>query len=468
MGKNMKVDVAVIGAGTAGLVAVSEIAKVTQNFVLIQDGPMGTTCARVGCMPSKALIQTADDFHRRAFLADKGISGAQGLRVDGAAVMRHVRTMRDHFAGGMVEKTTRYGERLLQGHARFVDIAKLDVEGTRIEAKTIIIANGSRPRMKPEWAALGERVLTSDELFEIEELPKSLAVIGMGVIGTEMGQALARLGVEVVGVARSGRIAGLSDARITKAAAEALEQDLELWSGHAADIRAQGDRLVVTAGANEKCVDAALVSTGRVPNIDNLGLETLGIAMDESGIPVHDPDTLQVGNLPLFIAGDTSGREPILHEAWDDGRVAGYNATRANRAGFKRRACLHITFSEPNIVMAGRHFKELEPSSFVAGRCVFQDQGRAMIRNQNRGLLHVYVDAGNGRLLGAEMCAPDGEHVGHLLAWAIQQGMSVFDALKMPFYHPVIEEGLRDALKHAASRVKAKPDFPEMAFCEKQ
>lgn len=468
MTKNISVDVAVIGAGTAGLVAVSQVMQKTQDFVLIQDGPMGTTCARVGCMPSKALIQAAEDFHRRAFFKRKGILGAESLRVDGAAVMLRVRELRDHFAGGMVDKTTRYGERLLQGHARFVDINRLDVDGTAVEAKAIIIANGSRPAMKPEWAALGKRVMTSDELFEIEELPERLAVIGMGVIGVEVGQAMARLGVEVVGIARSGRIAGLSDPRVTAAAADALGQDLELWSGHAAELAVRGDRLVVSAGPNEKEVDAALVSTGRVPNVDNLGLETLGIVLDKHGIPLHDPHTLQIGDLPLFIAGDTNGREPILHEAWDDGRVAGYNAVREHPAAFIRRTPLHITFSEPNIVIAGRRFRDLEPGSFVTGSCRFNDQGRAIIRNQDKGLLHLYADAKSGRLLGAEMCAPDGEHLGHLLSWAMQQGMCVFDALKMPFYHPVIEEGLRDALKHASSRVREKPHFPEMAFVEKK
>lgn len=464
MAADISVDVAVIGAGTAGLVAVSEIMKVTHSFVLIQDGPMGTTCARVGCMPSKALIQTAADFHRRGVLEKKGILGAEGLRLDGAAVMRHVRNLRDHFTNGMVEKTTRYGERLIQGHARFVGIGRLEVAGRCIEAKTIIIANGSRPALRPEWAALGGRVLTSDTLFEIETLPKSLAVLGMGVIGVEIGQAMAHLGVRVVGSARSGRIAGLSDPAVTKAAAEALEQDLELWSGHAADLAAEGGRLVVSAGPNRREVEAALVSSGRVPNIDNLGLEKLGIPLDERGMPHYDPATLQVERLPLFIAGDTNGREPILHEAWDDGRVAGYNAVRAEPARFKRRAGLHITFSEPNIVTAGTRFKDLEPGAFVTGRCDFAD-GRALIRDQDRGLLHLYADGETGRLLGAEMCAPDGEHLGHLLAWAIQRDMSVFDALKMPFYHPVIEEGLRDALKHAAARVRKKPHFPEMAFC---
>jgi dihydrolipoamide dehydrogenase len=458
------VDVAVIGAGTAGLVAVSEVLKATRSFVLIQDGPMGTTCARVGCMPSKALIQTAEDYHRRLFLAARGILGAEALRVDDAAVMRHVRALRDHFTGGMIEKTIRHRERLMHGHARFVDVCRLDVDGRSIEAKSIIIANGSRPFMKESWKDLGGRVFTTDTLFEIETLPRSLAVIGMGVIGAELGQALARLGVEVVGIARSGRIAGLSDPAITNAASEALQQDLELWSGHPAEIAAQGDDLIVTAGPNKKCVEAALVSAGRVPNIDTLGLDRLGIPLDERGMPYYNPETLQIADLPLFIAGDTNGREPILHEAWDDGRVAGYNATRDTPACFKRRASLHITFSDPNIVSVGHHFNQLEPESFVVGRCDFSNQGRAIIRDQNRGLLHIYAEATTGRLLGAEMCAPAGEHLGHLLAWAIQQDMTVFDVLKMPFYHPVIEEGLRDALKHAASRVHEKPHFPEMDF----
>jgi dihydrolipoamide dehydrogenase len=224
----LDVDVAVIGAGTAGLVALREIRKVTDRFVLIQHGPMGTTCARVGCMPSKVLIQTAEDFHRRAFLDAKGIRGGELLRVDGANVMRHVRALRNRFTDGMIEKTLQYGDKLIRGRARFVNANRLDVEGRIIEANRIIIATGSRPAVPDKWKMFGSRVLTSDTIFELQTLPESLAVIGMGVIGVELGQAMARLGVEVVGVARSGRIAALSDPAVTESAVKAFSREFDL------------------------------------------------------------------------------------------------------------------------------------------------------------------------------------------------------------------------------------------------
>ena len=462
----LNVDVAVIGAGTAGLVALREIQKKTDRFVLIQDGPMGTTCARVGCMPSKVLIQTAEDFHRRAFLASKGICGGEALCVDGVGVMRHVRRLRDRFTDGMVEKTLRYGDRLIRGRARFLDVHRLEVDGRIIEANRIIIATGSRPTVPEAWKAFGDRLLTSDTLFELETLPASLAVIGMGVIGVELGQAMARLGVDVVGVARSGRIAGLSDPAVTESAIEAFSREFDLWSGYPAEVSADGNSFTVAAGPHKKNVDAVLVSIGRTPNVDTLGLERLGIALDGRGVPEYNPDTLQVGTLPIFIAGDANARDPILHEAWDDGRVAGYNAVHDQAACFKRRTPLKITFSDVNIVMAGQSFAQLKDSHIIIGQCRFGDQGRAVIRDQNVGLMRIYAVPQTGRLLGTVMFVPDGEHLGHLLAWAIQQRLTVFDVLRLPFYHPVIEEGLRTALQALAEQVGDKPHFPEMAFCD--
>jgi len=460
------VDIAVIGAGTAGLVALREIQKRTDRYVLIQDGPLGTTCARVGCMPSKVLIQTAEDFHRRTFLASKGIRGADALRVEGVEVMRHVRRLRDHFTDGMVEKTLRYGDKLIYGRARFLDTHRLEADGHIIEARRIIIATGSRPMVPAQWKAFGQRLLTSDTIFELETLPKSLAVIGMGVIGVELGQAMARLGVEVVGVARSGRIAGLSDPAVTESAVKAFSREFDLWCGHPAEIAAEGSRFTVTAGPHRKTVEAVLVSVGRIPNVDDLGLERLGIPLNESGIPQYNPDTLQVGSLPIFIAGDANARDPILHEAWDDGRVAGYNAAHEEPACFKRRTPLNITFCHSNIVVAGQRFDQLKESNTIIGQCRFDQQGRAVILDQNVGLMRIYADPRTGRLLGTEMFAPDGEHLGHLLAWAIQQQLTVFEALRLPFYHPVIEEGLRTALQELAAQVRDKPHFPEMAFCD--
>jgi dihydrolipoamide dehydrogenase len=460
------VDVAVIGAGTAGLVALREIQKVTKNFVLIQDGPYGTTCARVGCMPSKAFIQIAHDYHRRVYFERQGLRGAEQLSVDVPAVMRRVRELRDRFAGGMVKKTDRFGDQLIKGRARFVEPTVLDVDGRIIRAKRVIIATGSRPIVPDAWRSFGDRIWTSDTFFELETLPSSVAVVGLGVIGLELGQAMARLGIDVVGVARSQHLGGITDPEVLASAAEAIGRDMTLWRGQTAEITEAGGSLMVTAGPHHRAVEAVLVAIGRRPNVEDMGLENLGVERDSYGVPRYDPDTLQIGDLPVFIAGDVNTARPILHEAWDDGRVAGYNAVAERPACFKRRTPLHVVFSDPNIVMAGKLFRELDPNTVAISEERFEDQARALIRNDNVGILRLYATPDTGQLLGTEMCAPAGEHLGHLLAWCIQQRLTVHDLLSMPFYHPVIEEGLRAALESLARKIHDRADTPDLAFCD--
>ena len=464
--KEHHVDVAIIGAGTAGLVAIREIQKVTKNFVLIQDGPYGTTCARVGCMPSKAFIQIAHDYHRRAFFAQQGIRGAESLSLDIPAALRRVRELRDRFAGGMVKKTDRFGDKLIKGRARFLEPNVLDVDGRIIRAKSVIIATGSRPIVPDAWQKFGDRIWTSDTFFELETLPSSVAVIGLGVIGLELGQAMARLGIDVVGIARSQHLGGISDPEVLASAGEALSREMTLWRGYPADITEAGGPLTVTAGPHSNNIDAVLVATGRRPNVDDMGLDTLGLPLQENGVPEYDPETLQIGELPVFIAGDVNTARPILHEAWDDGRIAGYNAVRDKPACFVRRTPLHVVFSDPNIVMAGKMYRDLPEDGFVTSEIRFDDQGRALILNENVGILRLYARPDTGELLGAEMFAPAGEHLGHLLAWSIQQRLTVHDLLKMPFYHPVIEEGLRTALEDLARKLHDQSDAPELAFCD--
>lgn len=274
---DLHVRVAIIGAGTAGLVALSEVRKVTHDFVLIDDGPLGTTCARIGCMPSKALIQVANDYHRRHKLARMGIRGADDLSIDTVKVMKHVRDLRDHFSNGMVEKTTALGDQLIRGHARFLEPHVLDVHGTRIIAKNIIIATGSSPVVPGKWKGWGAQIITTDTLFEREALPDSVAVIGLGVIGVEIGQALSRLGVDVVGIDRSNDVAGLSDPEVNACAVETLGSEFPLWRGSVAELSESGGKLIVTAGKKKKEVDAVLVALGRKPRVEQMGFESLAV-----------------------------------------------------------------------------------------------------------------------------------------------------------------------------------------------
>jgi dihydrolipoamide dehydrogenase len=211
-------------------------------------------------------------------------------------------------------------------------------------------------------------------------------------------------------------------------------------------------------------VDMVLVAVGRRPNLDDLGLETLGVTLDEHGLPPFDRTTMRIGDLPVFLAGDANAHAPLLHEAADEGYIAGFNATAADPSCFQRRVPLGIVFAAPDIATVGERHGALAPGSFVVGEVDFTKQGRARMGQRNKGLLRLYADAQSGRLLGAEMCAPSGEHLAHLLALAIGQKLTVLDLLRMPFYHPVIEEGLRTALR-AASR-HFDTDASDLSACE--
>jgi len=171
---------------------------------------------------------------------------------------------------------------------------------------------------------------------------------------------------------------------------------------------------------------------------------------------VFNPNTMQIGDLPIFIAGDVTGDKAILHEAGDEGRIAGFNAVRDEPVAFRRRTPLAITFCDPNIATVGADWSELDPEKTAVGEVHFGPVGRALIMGKNRGLLRVYGDKQTGHLLGASMIAPKGENLAHELAWSIQLGLTVFDLLKMPFYHPVIEEALQAALYDLAGKVEGR------------
>jgi len=456
-------DVAVIGAGTAGLAAYRAARAAGRRALLIEGGPYGTTCARVGCMPSKLLIAAAEAAHGAAHAAAFGVYIEGAVRVDGREVMARVRRERDRFVGFVLEGVEDIpAEDKVRGMARFVSDCVLRVDDhTEVRAGAVVIATGSSPVVPDSFRALGELAVVNDDVFEWRDLPRRVAVFGPGVIGLELGQALSRLGVAVKVFGVSGSVAGLSDPAVRASARKAFQQEFYLDpDARILETRRAGDEVEVRYVALDNSerterFDYALVATGRRPNLAALDLARTTLALDRKGVPEYDRATLQAGNAPVFIAGDADGDVPLLHEAADEGRIAGENAARhpGVRPG-RRRAPLAIMFTDPEVAVVGQRHASLAPGSFVTGAVDFGDQGRSRVMLKNRGLLHVYAEKGSGRLLGAEMAGPRMEHIGHLLAWSLQQGMTVAQMLEMPFYHPVVEEGLRTALRDAAARLE--------------
>jgi len=224
------VDVAVIGAGTAGLAAYRAARTAGKRAVIIEGGVGGTTCARVGCMPSKLLIAAAESAHSIGKAPAFGVHVDGPLRVDGAGVMARVKRERDRFVGFVQAGVESIAEAdRIRGYARFVDRNTLQVEdGPRVNAKTVVIATGSRPMVPPLLADLGDRLIVNDDVFAWDDLPESVAVFGPGVIGLELGQALSRLGVRVVVLGRGGRLGPITDPYVQRAALDAFGAEFAL------------------------------------------------------------------------------------------------------------------------------------------------------------------------------------------------------------------------------------------------
>jgi len=448
-----KIDVAIIGAGSAGINAMVEVRKVTQDFVLINGGKLGTTCARVGCMPSKTMIQIASDFHRRHVFEEEGIQGGQSLFMNMENAMKHLQKLRDSFVNDLIKNVILpLKERFIEGYAEFLEPNRIKIDNRIIiQANKIVIATGSRPIIPERWHAFKEFILTTDTIFELDRLPKEMAVIGMGPVGLELGQALSRMGVDITGFDMVTTIGGLSDPDVNRAAIDIMGKQFSLQLGYAAEIEQAGEKLMIKAGEVETAVDKVLLSIGRVPNVEGLRLDHLGLELDK-GLPPFNPNTMQIADLPIFIAGDVNRYRPVLHEAFHEGRVAGYNAVHDSPKPFARRVPLSITFSDPNICKIGASWKDIQDAEVAIGKGEF-DGGRETIMFQSEGLIRLYADPTDGRLLGAEMVAPHGEHLAHLLALSIHQSLTVFDLLEMPFYHPVIEESLQNALMNLRKKL---------------
>ena len=242
-----------------------------------------------------------------------------------------------------------------------------------------------------------------------------------------------------------------------KAQHQALHDEIEKLEEH------EG-KLKVFTGSKEYLVDKVLMSMGRRPMLKGLGLDHLDIELDTHGVPVYDPCTYRIHNTRIFIAGDVINEKNILHEASDEGRIAGYNAVREGDHQYMRRVPMGVTFCSPNIAYVGQTYADLmrDKVEFETGSITYEGQGRAIVMLSEIGLVHLYGDKKTGRFLGAELFAPHADHLAHLLAWAIEKEATVEEILSFPFYHPVLEEGLRTAFRSLANKIGIKTRDLEM------
>ncbi|OTG80986.1 dihydrolipoyl dehydrogenase [Acinetobacter sp. ANC 5054] len=450
-------DIIIIGAGTAGISAYKEAVKYTSNILIVNEGPWDTTCARVGCMPSKILISTANRMYDIQHTENVGLKVSS--EIDTSQVMQHVQTLRDRFTRATLKDVESWpDEHKISGRAEFLNANTIIVNGQKLQAKSFIIAVGTTPTIDSEQKQkLDSKLLTSDQIFELVQLPKSIAVIGSGVIALELAQALHRLGVKTTIFARSRKIGSLTSPTLQKLAQEEMSKELDIKFEVLPEQFEQCNnqvKLTFTESDQQKniLVDYILAATGRRTLLNTLKLENIESHFTElKKIPI-DSETKQLGHHPIFIVGDAYTNTPIQHEAAHEGRTAVNNCIKfPNISSLKTLAPIGILFSSPQMATIGQSYRQLESANeqFITGTVSYEKQGRALVTGKNKGAVEIYISKTTSKILGAELFCPDAEHLAHLLCWIMSEDLTINQILEKPFYHPTLEEGLRTALKHA-------------------
>ncbi|GAA3910962.1 bifunctional TVP38/TMEM64 family protein/FAD-dependent oxidoreductase [Halomonas cibimaris] len=435
--KRFDYDMLVIGAGSAGLVSAYIGRAVKAKVALVEAGNMGGDCLNTGCVPSKALIRAARAAHEVRHAERFGIHtgpGASEPTVDFSRVMSHVHSaIADVAPHDSVERYTKLGVDVHKARAALVTPWEVDVGGKRVSARHIVIATGARPAI-PALPGIDEaRVLTSENLWQLDELPGRLAVLGGGAIGCELGQSFARLGSRVTLIEGGERLLGREDAEVGEHVAQTLEQEGVTVLTHTRAERIShdgGQRLHLTSAAGEQSVafDYLLVCVGRRANVEGLGLEALGIAIDTGTLALNRQLQTRLPN--VWACGDVAGPYQLTHAAAHQAWHAAVNALfgEVKRFNVDYRFMPAVVYTQPEIARVGLNEREAKEQgiAFELTRYAMSESDRAIAEGATAGFIKVLTVPGRDKILGATIVAENaGEWLGEFsLAMKHNLGMN--------------------------------------------
>lgn len=402
-------DLIAIGGGTAGLVVTAGAAGVGARTALVERDRMGGDCLWTGCVPSKALIACARSAHVARSASRMGVDAEP--RVDFARAMQWVHSARERIApNDSPERFRSLGVDVIQGDARLLGGRRILVAGETISARNIVIATGSRPAVPGIPGLADSGYQTSETIFEIEQLPAELTILGAGAIGLELGQAFARLGSTVRIVEAGDSPLSREDAEVVGLLTEELRREgIEILLGtKAVAVRREGARIVTecdTGNSTRRSLgsDALLVATGRQARTDGIGLEAAGVEFTADGITVDD--RLRTTARGIWAAGDVTGGPPFTHVADQQARLVVRNALFPLTSRIDYRAVPWVTFTDPELARIGlteREAVERHGSGVRVWRKPFADFDRAITDGETAGLVKIVTDA-RGRILGAHI-----------------------------------------------------------------
>ncbi len=453
-------DLVVIGGGPGGYVAAIRAAQLGRNVACVeQEEMLGGTCLRVGCIPSKALLESS---HR--FVEVRDHAKEHGLVVgdvgfDVAAMLKRKDKIVKGLTGGIAGLFKKNGVTRVAGHGRLdgpgrIVVSAADGGETVVESEAILIATGSRSAGLP-GVAVGGRIGTSTEALSWPEVPGHLVVIGAGFIGLELGSVWARLGAKVTVLEYLDRILPGIDAGIADAARKVLaRQGLKMrLSTKVLAARDEGDACVVEVeGADPIRCDRVLLAVGRAPNTEGLGLDTVGITVDARGrIPVGEGWATSAPG--VFAIGDVIGGMMLAHKAHEEG-VACVERLVTGHGHVNYDVIPGVCYTDPEVASVGRTEEDLAAAgvAYKAGRFPFRANGRAMTLGSYEGEVKILADATTDRILGVHILGPRAGDLIAEAAAAMEFGASAEDLARTCHAHPTLAEVVREAALAVADR----------------
>ena len=447
-----KHDLVVLGGGPGGYVAAIRAAQLGLNAAVIDENQkFGGTCLRVGCIPSKALLESSHLFEEASeHFADHGIQ-ASGLKVDLAAMMKRKDKVVDTLTGGVKMLLKRNKVAAYVGRGKLMDGNRIEVSGESkavVSAKHILLATGSIPAMMKGIEFDGDRIGDSTTALSYDHVPKKLIVIGAGYIGLELGSVWNRLGSEVIMLEAMDRILPGLDGEIGKLAHRVFEkQGLAFHTGMWVESAVvEGDQCVVRCkDAEPMTADRVLLCTGRVPNTKNIGLETVGIETDRRGtIPVDENYQTKVKG--IYAIGDCIGGAMLAHKASEEG-IACVEKIVTGHGHVNYDAIPAIVYTSPEIAAVGKTEEELQEAgiAYRKGICPYGANGRARALGDTDGRVKVLAAESTDRILGVHAI---GARAGDLIAEAavaMSFGASSEDLARCCHAHPTLSEIMQEA-----------------------
>ncbi len=456
-----EVDVLVIGGGPGGYAAAIRAAQLGKQVTLVEKDALGGVCLNKGCIPSKALISVAELYDRMQHAEEMGIS-IQGLQLHMDKIQQWKNKVVQQLTSGVESLLKGHQVEVMQGEAYFTSPNEVRVvsgyENERLQFRHCIIATGSRPVELKAFPFDEQKILSSTGALTLQEIPQRCLVIGGGYIGVELGGVLNKLGSEVIILEGMKTILpGFDKAMVQMIARLLKKQGITIYtSAMATSADIQGDRVTVKAEIGGKTevfeVDAVLVSVGRRPNSDELGLEAIGVERTERGfIKVNQQQQTSIPH--IYAIGDVVGEPMLAHKAYHEAKVAA-EAIAGMPSATDYKAMPFVIFSDPEMASVGltKDAAKEQGIEVVTARFPFQANGRALSLNKPDGFVHIVADKTTQHVLGVQIVGPEASTMIAEAALAIEMGTTLEDLSLTVHPHPTLSEAVAEAAEVALGR----------------